>query len=138
MTEEQLIQNIAKSNNQYSNYTSLVRQDAYHRMVNYNNSCKYYNRIIDNLRRLDKLTDGTRKYNKKNRKLVYITKYTKKFRYMSYRQALAIGYKTLEKDLAKNLEFKDVNLQWHYERSKREQQYVYCEPEDFDEVTELY
>ena len=103
LTLEQLTKNMCKGE---TNYIRLVRLHAYNTVISYNNMVNYKKRIIQEAREFHETNpscvihpDGHKYYDRKKKKSVFYTIYTKAPRYRTYRQQCAISYKQLETTL---------------------------------------
>ena len=113
MTELELVNNIAKDT---PNYNRILRERAYRYCIRTNNAIKYIQEVLkyqrqeykknpvpDNILAPIKATY----YNKKSKKYVHYTIYSKTPKFITYRQAIAITAKELEKELRQNLHYKE-------------------------------
>lgn len=103
LTLEQLIKNMCKGE---TNYIRLVRQRAYHTVISYNEMVKHKKKIIQEAREYHETfpsciihPEGYKYYDRKKKKSVFYTIYTKAPRFRTYRQQCAITYKQLEVEL---------------------------------------
>lgn len=103
LTLEQLTKNMCKGE---TNYIRLVRLHAYNTVISYNEMVKDKKKIIQEAREHHKQNpncithpDYIKYYDRKKRKSVYYTIYTKAPRFRTYRQQCAISYKQLETTL---------------------------------------
>lgn len=118
LTLEQLINNMSKGE---TNYIRLVRQHAYHTVMSYNDMVDYKKSIIQEAREFHETNpscvihpDGHKYYDRKKKKYMFYTIYTKAPRYRSYRQQCAITYKQLETTLRVWLQAKDSRKVYNF------------------------
>jgi hypothetical protein len=100
LTLEELTKNMCKGD---TNYNRLVRVHAYHTVMSYNEMVKDKKKIIQEAREYHKQNpncithpDYIKYYDRKKRKSVYYTIYTKAPRFRTYRQQCVITAKQLE------------------------------------------
>ena len=123
LTLEQLIKNMNKGE---TNYIRLVRQYAYHAVIDHNAMVNVMKEYIQEVREFCKKHPGNithpslsySYYNPKKGKRVRYTIYTKAPRYRTYRQQCAITYRQLDSTLKHNLYKKD--------KSRISDQYFKC------------
>lgn len=113
MTELELVKNIAKDT---PNYNRILREKAYQYCIRTNNAIKYIQEVLKYQRQeykknpvKDNILAPIRAtyYNKKSGKYVHYTIYSKTPKFITYRQAVAITAKQLEKDLRQGLHYKE-------------------------------
>lgn len=119
MTELELINNIAKDT---PNYTRQLREKAYRYCIRVNNAVAYIQESIREQRLAYKnnptpsniLVDiPCTYYSKKSKRQVHYTIYSKAPKFITYRQAIAITNKQLEKELKQMLHKKQLRLQFN-------------------------
>lgn len=113
MTELELVNNIAKD---IPNYNRILREKAYQYCIRTNRAIKYIQEEIRDQRQRYKedpvqanilVPLKTTYFNRKSRKYVHYTIYSKAPKFITYRQAVAITAKELEKDLRQKLHYKE-------------------------------
>lgn len=120
MTELELINNIAKD---IPNYTRLLRERAYQYCIRTNRFVKYIQEEIKDQRQVYKehptpsnivVDTSATYYSKKSKRHVHYTIYSKAPKFITYRQAIAITNKQLEKELKQLLHKKQLRLKYSF------------------------
>lgn len=109
MTQEELLNNISKSNYKSSNFRRKVNIFAYDDMLRQHAYCDYLRELKKEFKEKGIITNGAMiRPNLNKYRAVYFTIYTKIPKYRTYKQQWAITANVLEKAMKRDLEYKDL------------------------------